>query len=115
MIFRNYNLRTLSGNWAQCHHTRHDAKGATPKSVALSGNRQAFQHEAAETGASTTTDGVVDHESLQTSAVVGQLTDAVQAQVDNLLTNGVVTTGKVVGGVLLTLLLERQTHLFIRN
>ena len=46
---------------------------------------QTLQHQAAETGAGTTTDGVVDNEALQTSAVVGQLTDAVQAQVHDLL------------------------------
>jgi len=45
---------------------------------------------------------VVDHETLQTGTVVGQLTDAIQAQVDDLLTDGVVTTGKVVCSVLLT-------------
>ena len=45
---------------------------------------------------------MVDEESLKTSAVVGQLTEAVQAQVDDLLTDGVVTTGEVVGGILLT-------------
>ena len=34
--------------------------------------------------------------------VVGQLTDAVQAQVDDFLTDSVVTTGEVVGGIFLT-------------
>jgi len=38
---------------------------------------------------------------LQTSAVVCQLADTVQAKVDDLLADGVVTTGKVVGGILL--------------
>jgi hypothetical protein len=45
---------------------------------------------------------MVEHESLQTGAVVGQLTDAVQAQVDDFLTDRVVTTGEVVGGIFLT-------------
>ena len=43
-----------------------------------------------------------DHEALETSAVVGELTDAVEGEVDNFLANGVVTTGVVVGGVFLT-------------
>merc|ERR1719321_687391 len=49
-----------------------------------------------------TTAGVVDQEALQTSAVIGQLTQAVQAQVDDFLTDGVVTTGEVVRGIFLT-------------
>ncbi len=38
---------------------------------------------------------------LQACAVVSQLANAVQREVNNLLANGVVATGKVVGGVLL--------------
>ena len=38
---------------------------------------------------------------MQTGAVVCQLADTVQAQVYNLLADGVVTTGEVVGGILL--------------
>ena len=34
--------------------------------------------------------------------MIGQLSDAVKDQVDDFLTNGVVTTGVVVGGILLT-------------
>jgi len=45
---------------------------------------------------------VVDQETLKTGAVIGQLTDPVQAQVNDLLTDGVVTTGEVVGGIFLT-------------
>ena len=63
---------------------------------------QALQQQGTQTGTGTTTDGVEDQEALQTSAVVSQLADAVQAQVDDLLTNGVVTTGVVVGGIFLT-------------
>merc|ERR1719487_1258661 len=57
---------------------------------------QALQHQATQTGSRTTTDSVVDHESLETGTVVSQLTDAVQAQIDDLLTDGVVTTSEVV-------------------
>ena len=38
---------------------------------------------------------------LRTGAVVCQLADAVQAEVHNLLSDGVVPAGKVVGGILL--------------
>ena len=42
-----------------------------------------------------------DEESLETSAVVGQLPDPVKDQVHDLLADGVVSPGVVVGGVLL--------------
>jgi len=44
---------------------------------------------------------VEDEEALQTGALVSQLADAVEDKVDDLLADGVVTTGIVVGGVLL--------------
>jgi len=63
---------------------------------------KSLEEERAETGAGTTTDGVEDEEALETSALIGELTDSVEAEINNLLTNGVVTTGEVVGGILLT-------------
>ena len=41
-----------------------------------------------------------DHEALETSAVIGQLADAVQDKVDDLLADGVVTTSVIVGSIL---------------
>jgi hypothetical protein len=64
-------------------------------------DRETLAKKGAKTGSSATTNGLVDHKALETSAVVGQLADAVENEVDNLLSNGVVTTGKVVGGILL--------------
>jgi len=63
---------------------------------------QSFHHEGTQTGSGTTTDGVVDQEALETGTVVGKLSETIQAQVDDLLTDGVVTTGEVVRGILLT-------------
>jgi len=63
---------------------------------------QSLQHEASQTRSSTTTDGMVDQETLKTRTVIGQLTDAIQAQIDNFLTDSVVTTGEVVCGIFLT-------------
>ena len=37
-----------------------------------------------------------------TSALIGELSDSVEAEINNLLTNGVVTSGEVVGGILLS-------------
>ena len=63
---------------------------------------KSLEEERAETGAGTTTDGVEDEEALETSALIGELADSVEAEIDDFLTNGVVTTGEVVGGILLT-------------
>mmetsp|Transcript_2838 Transcript_2838/g.6222 ORF Transcript_2838/g.6222 Transcript_2838/m.6222 type:complete len:325 (-) Transcript_2838:54-1028(-) len=62
---------------------------------------QTLQQQRAQTRASTTTNSVEDQEALQTSAVISQLADAVQGQIDNLLADGVVATGEVVGSILL--------------
>ena len=62
---------------------------------------QALEQKGSETGTSSSTDGVEDNESLETGAVVRELADAVEGEVDNLLANGVVATGVVVGGVFL--------------
>jgi len=63
---------------------------------------KALQKKRTQTGTCTTTDGVEDEETLKTSAVVSQLSDAVKGKVNNFFTNGVVTTGVVVGGIFLT-------------
>jgi hypothetical protein len=64
-------------------------------------NGQALQEERAKTRSGTSTSSVEDHESLETSAVVSQLADSVKDKVNNLLSNGVVSTGIVVGSVFL--------------
>jgi hypothetical protein len=61
-----------------------------------------FKKEGSETGTSSSTDGVEDKESLETSAVISELSDTVEAQVDDFLSDGVVTTGEVVSSIFLT-------------
>jgi len=39
---------------------------------------------------------------LETSTLIGKLSDSVEAEVDNFFTNGVMTSGEVVGGVFLS-------------
>ena len=39
---------------------------------------------------------------METSTLIGKLSDSVKTEVDNFFTNGVVTTSKVVGGIFLT-------------
>jgi len=63
---------------------------------------ESFQKERTQTGTGTTSDGIEDHETLETSTVISELSDSVQAKVDDFLTNGVVTSGEVVGGIFLT-------------
>jgi len=65
-------------------------------------DRESLEEEGTETGSGTTTDGVEDQEALETGALVGELSDSVEAEIDDFFTNGVVTSGEVVGGVLLT-------------
>ena len=65
-------------------------------------NGESLEEERSETGSGTSTDGVEDEESLESSALVSELSDSVEAEINNLLTNGVVTSGEVVGGILFT-------------
>ena len=65
-------------------------------------NGKSLEEERSKTGAGTTTDGLEDEEALETSALIGELSDSVKAEVNDLLTDGVVTTGEIVGGILLT-------------
>jgi len=59
---------------------------------------ESLEEERTETGAGTTTNGVEDEEALETGALVSELSDSVEAEIDDFLTNGVVTSGEVVGG-----------------
>jgi hypothetical protein len=61
-----------------------------------------LHEQGGESGASTATKAVEDEEALESSTLVSQLTDTIQNQVDDLLTNGVVTTGVVIGCILLS-------------
>ena len=63
---------------------------------------ETLQKERSKTGSSTTTNGIEAHESLETSAVIREFAKSVENKVDNLLANGVVTTGVVVGSIFLT-------------
>jgi len=60
---------------------------------------QSFQEEGSQTRSGSTTDGVEDQEALEPGAVVGQFSDSVQAEVDDFFTNGVMSSGEVVGGI----------------
>eukprot|EP00043_Microstomoeca_roanoka_P004837 m.52137 g.52137 ORF g.52137 m.52137 type:complete len:469 (-) comp12680_c0_seq1:98-1504(-) len=65
-------------------------------------DREALHEEGGKTGTCTTTEGVEDQETLETGALVSELADSVKDNVNQLLADGVVTTGVVVGGIFLT-------------
>lgn len=65
-------------------------------------NGESFEEERSETGAGTSTDGVEDEEALETSALICELSDSVEAEIDDLFTDGIVTSGEVVGGIFLS-------------
>jgi len=63
---------------------------------------ESLEEEGSETGTGTSTDGVEDEETLETSALIGELSDSVEAEIDDLLTDGVMTSSEVVSGILLS-------------
>ena len=65
-------------------------------------NGETLHQQGSETRSGTTTEGVEQEESLKTSTLISQLPDAVKDEIDDLLADGVVTTGVVVGSILLT-------------
>mmetsp|Transcript_10189 Transcript_10189/g.25546 ORF Transcript_10189/g.25546 Transcript_10189/m.25546 type:complete len:210 (-) Transcript_10189:43-672(-) len=80
--------------------TGRDGKRQLGLAAVVSG--KTLQKEGSETGSGTSSGGVEDEESLKSGTVVGKLSDAVQDGVNNLLSNGVVTAGVVVGSILLS-------------
>ena len=64
-------------------------------------HRQTLHKQGGEARAGATAEGVEDEEALQTGALVSQLTESVEDKVNDLLADGVVAAGVVVGGVLL--------------
>ena len=63
-------------------------------------HRESLHKKRSEARASAATEGMEDEESLEPGALVRQLPHPVQHKVDDLLADGVVASGIVVGGVL---------------
>ena len=63
---------------------------------------KSLEEKRSKTGSGTSTDGVEDEETLKTSALIGKLSDSVEAEIDDLLTNGVMSSSEVVSGILFT-------------
>ena len=64
-------------------------------------HREPFHEERGEARTSATSEGVEEKEALKSSALVRQLTDSVQDQVNNFLANCVVASCVVVGSIFL--------------
>ncbi len=84
-----------------CRHLGSRVDGKLQLGLLSIVNRETFHEQGGEPRTSTTTKAVENEESLESSALVSQLPDTVQDQVNNLLSDGVVTTSIVVGGILL--------------
>jgi len=65
-------------------------------------NGKSLEEKGSETGTSSSTDSVENEETLETSALIGKLSNSVKAEIDDFLTNGVMSSGEVVGGILFT-------------
>ena len=63
---------------------------------------KSLEKERSETGSGTSTDGVEDEETLETSALIGELSNSVEAEIDDLATDGVMSSGEVVGSIFFT-------------
>ena len=63
---------------------------------------ESLEKKGSKSRSSSTTDGLENEETLETSALISKLSDSVEAEIDDFLTNGVVTSGEVVGGIFLT-------------
>lgn len=80
--------------------TRGDGKGELGLASVVDG--KTFQKKGSKTGSGTSTSSMEDEETLETGTVVSNLTDAVQDNINNLLSDGIMSTGVVVGGVFLS-------------
>ena len=63
---------------------------------------KSLEEKGSETGTGSSTDGVEDEETLESSALIGKLSDSVEAEINDFLTNGVMSSGEVVGSVFFT-------------
>ena len=62
-------------------------------------NGKSLEEKGSESGTGSSTDGVEDEETLETCALIGKLSDSIEAEIDDFLTNGVMSSGEVVGSI----------------
>ena len=62
-------------------------------------NGKSLEEKGSKSGTGSSTDGVEDEETLETSALIGKLSDSIEAEIDDFFTDGVMSSGEVVGGI----------------
>ena len=65
-------------------------------------NGKSLEEERSKSGTSSSTDGVEDKETLETSALIGELSNSVKAEINDFFTDGVMSSSEVVSGVFFT-------------
>jgi len=80
--------------------SRSDSEGKLGLSTIVNG--KSLKKKRTKSRSTSTTGRVEDKEPLKTGTVISQLSDSVKDKINNFLTNGVVTTGIVIGSILFT-------------
>ena len=62
-------------------------------------NGKSLEEKGSESGTGSSTDGVEDEETLESCALIGELSDSVKTEINDFLTNGVMSSGEVVGSI----------------
>jgi len=65
-------------------------------------DRESLEKEGSKSRSCSSTDGLEDEETLETSALISKLSDSVEAEIDDFLTNGVMSSGEVIGSIFFT-------------
>mmetsp|Transcript_9318 Transcript_9318/g.13469 ORF Transcript_9318/g.13469 Transcript_9318/m.13469 type:complete len:265 (-) Transcript_9318:109-903(-) len=81
---------------------RRGSHGEAHLGLAAEVNGETLEKKRSETRSGSSSSGMEDKESLKGVTVVTHLTDLINDSVDDILSNGVVTTGVVIGGILLS-------------
>jgi len=63
---------------------------------------ESLEEEGSESRSGSTTDGVENEETLETSTLVSEFSDSVKTEIDDFFTNGIVTSSEVVSGIFFT-------------
>ena len=63
---------------------------------------KSLEEKGSESGTGSSTDGVEDEETLESGTLIGKLSDSIEAEIDDFFTNGVMSSGEVVGGIFFT-------------
>ena len=63
---------------------------------------KSFEEEGTKTRSGTTTDGVEDNETLETSALIGKFSDSIETKINDFFTDSVMSSGEVVGSIFFT-------------